>query len=128
MSKRRYSDEDVKDMEMQRAIDDLAKTTKEIKKKNWDRYKNIFPELYAEEFGKDLSIAPQIQKIVDKGREKYYNLKEENKRLKEDIKIAKKENDKIYKYIEKMKKNAEKRELKISELEEKIRTLKEKDK
>jgi len=111
-------EEDKEEIEMRRAIADLSKTTKEIKKKNWERYKNIFPELYAQEFGIDTSISPQIQKIVNKEKEKYYNLKDENKRLKEDIKIAKKEYDKLYKYIEKLNKQIEKRDLEITRLKD----------
>lgn len=115
---------DKEEIETRRAIEDLAKETKEIKKKNWARYKNIFPELYAQEFGIDTSISPQIQKIVDKGKEKYYNIKEENKRLKEDIKESKKEYDKLYKHIEKMKKEIEKRDLEIEKRNLEIAKLK----
>ncbi len=119
MKRRKYEEEeDNEEIEIRRAIEDLAKETKEIKKKNWARYKNIFPELYAQEFGIDTSISPQIQKIVNKEKEKYYNVKDENKRLKEDIKTAKKEFDKLYKHIEKMKKEIEKRDLEIAKLKD----------
>jgi chromosome segregation ATPase len=123
-SRKDEEEEDREEIEVRRAIADLAKVTKEIKKKNWERYKNIFPNLYAEEFGIDRSISPQIQKIVDKGKEKYDNVKEENKRLKEDIKEVKKEHNKLYKHIEKMKKEIEKRELEIEKRDLEIAKLK----
>ena len=116
--------EDKEEIEIRRAIADLAKVTQEIKKKNWERYKNIFPELYAQEFGIDTSISPQIQKIVNKGKEKYYNIKEENKRLKEDIKLSKKEYNKLYKHIEKMNKEIQKRDLEIQKRDLEIAKLK----
>lgn len=107
-----------KDIEMRRALEDLAKSVKEIKKKKWEQYKNIYPELYAEEFGIDKSISPQIQRIVDKEKEKYHNLKDENKRLKEDIKQLTKDYNKLFKFIEKLKKEIEKRDTEITKLRE----------
>jgi type I restriction-modification system DNA methylase subunit len=84
------SQEDKEERETQRAIDDLARSVKKIKKKNWEGYKHIYPELYAQEFGIDRSLSPQIQKIVEKAQEKTEDLAEENRRLKEDIKELKK--------------------------------------
>jgi SMC interacting uncharacterized protein involved in chromosome segregation len=84
------SREDRYDKEMQRAMDDLARFTKKIKKKNWEGYKDMYPDLYAQEFGIDRSISPQIQKIVDRAQEKTENVLEENRRLKEEVKDLKK--------------------------------------
>jgi SMC interacting uncharacterized protein involved in chromosome segregation len=110
--------EDKEDREMQRAIADLARTTKQIKKKNWERYKYIYPDLYAEEFGIDRSISPKIQKIMDKEQEKIDNIQEENSILKEYIKKLEKANTKRDKYIEKMVKEIEKKDKEITKLKE----------
>ena len=118
------SQEDKEDREIQRAIADLAKSVKIIKKKNWERYKDIYPDLYAEEFGIDRSISPQIQKIMDKEQEKIDNMHEENSRLKEDIKELKKENRKRDRFIEKLNKEIEKKDKEIIKLKETPRKAK----
>lgn len=112
------------DKEMERAIADLARTTKQIKKKNWERYKYIYPDLYAEEFGIDRSISPQIQKILDKEQEKLSNMEEENSRLKEYIKELKTEIRKNVKHLDKMNKEIDKRDKEITKLKETPRKAK----
>ena len=117
-------DESKEDREIKRAIADLAKSVKEIKKKNWERYKTIYPELYAEEFGIDRSISPQIQKIIDKEQEKIDKIQEENRRLKEDVQELKKENRKKDRYIEKIIKEIDKKNATITKLKETPQNIK----
>ncbi len=119
----REDEEEIEDVEMDRAIASLAKSVKQIKKKNWERYKNIFPDLYAEEFGIDRSIDPQIQKIVEKERDKISKIQEkaddikvENMRLKKHIKELEKMNRKKDRDIEKMNKDIKKRDEEIMRL------------
>lgn len=112
------SQEDKEERETQRAIEDLARSVKKIKKKNWEGYKNIYPELYAQEFGIDRSISPQIQKIVEKVQEKTENLAEENRRLKEDIKELKKVIRQRERELDKMDKEIEKKHKEIIKLQE----------
>ena len=109
---------DQEDKKMQRAIEDLARSVQKIKKKNWERYKSIYPDLYAQEFGIDRSISPQIQEIVDRVQEKLDNTLEENRRLKEDIKELKKISNKMDREIEKRDKEIEKRNKEIVKLKE----------
>lgn len=116
--------EDKEDRETQRAIDDLARSVKKIKKKNWEGYKNIYPELYAQEFGIDRSISPQIQNIVDKVQEKAENLTEENRRLKEHIKELKKVIRQKERELDKMDKEIEKKHKEIIRLQEMPRKTK----
>jgi SMC interacting uncharacterized protein involved in chromosome segregation len=110
--------ENKEDKETQRAMDDLARSIKKIKKKNWDGYKDMFPELYAQEFGIDRSISPQIQKIVDRAQEKTENILEENRRLKEDIKTLKSIIRKRDRELDKMDKEIEKKRKEIVKLQE----------
>lgn len=117
-------DDDKEERETQRAIADLAKSVKQIKKKNWERYKDIYPDLYAQEFGIDRSISPQIQKIVDKEQEKTDNALEENRRLKEDIKELKKIVRKRDRELEKMDKEIEKKNKEIAKWQEMPRKAK----
>jgi SMC interacting uncharacterized protein involved in chromosome segregation len=112
------SDEDKEERETQRAIEDLARSVKKIKKKNWEGYKNIYPELYAQEFGIDRSISPQIQKIVEKAQEKTESLAEENIRLKEDIKELKKIIRQRERELDKMDKELERKHKQITKLQE----------
>jgi SMC interacting uncharacterized protein involved in chromosome segregation len=112
------SREDKEERETQRAIEDLARSMKKIKKKNWDGYKDIYPALYAQEFGIDRSISPQIQKIVDRAQEKTDNTLEENRRLKEDIKGLKSIVRKRDRELDKMDKEIEKKNKEIEKLRE----------
>ena len=118
-----YDEDD--DREIQKAIADLAKSVKQIKKKNWERYKDIFPDLYAKEFGIDRSINPQIQKIMDKEQEKISNIQEKNMSLKDDIKELKKANRKRNRQIEKLNKEIGKRDI---ELEKRTKVIENKNK
>ncbi len=110
--------EDKDEREMQRAVEDLARFTKKIKKKNWERYKDIYPDLYAQEFGIDRSIGPQIQKIVEREKEKTENALEENRRLKEDVKELKKIIRKKDRELDKMDREIEKKRKEIVKLQE----------
>src|SRR3972149_2225723 len=112
------SREDKEEKEMQRALEDLARSIKKIKKKNWEGYKDIYPDLYAQEFGIDRSISPQIQKIVDKAQEKVGNILDENRRLKEDIKELKTIVKKRDRELEKMDNELEKKNEEITRLKE----------
>ena len=123
MTSQEDREEEKEDRKIQRAISDLAKSVKEIKKKNWERYKDMFPALYAEEFGIDRSIDPQIQKIMSKEHEKMDNTLEENRRLKEDIKELKRINRLKDKEIEKRDKYIEKRNKEITKLKEEHRNV-----
>lgn len=116
--------EDKEEREMHRALEDLARTVKQIKKKNWEGYKDIYPDLYAQEFGIDRSISPQIQKIVDKAQEKTDNVLEENRRLKEDIKELKRIVRKRDRELEKMDKEIEKKNKEIVKWQEMPRKAK----
>lgn len=118
------SEEDKEEREIQRAIADLAKSVKQIKKKNWERYKDIYPDLYAQEFGIDRSISPQIQKIVDNEQEKTDNALEANRRLKEDIKELKKIIRQRDRELEKMDKEIEKKNKEIAKWQEMPRKVK----
>ena len=109
---------DKEERETQRAMEDLARSIKKIKKKNWEGYKDIYPELYAQEFGIDRSISPQIQKIVDKAQEKTENVLEENRRLKEDIKELKSIVRKRDRELDKMDREIEKKNKEIAKLQE----------
>jgi len=109
---------DKEERETQRAMEDLARSIKKIKKKNWEGYKDIYPELYAQEFGIDRSVSPQIQKIVDKAQEKTENVVEENRRLKDDIKELKKEVRKRDRELDKLDKEIEKKHKEIIKLQE----------
>ena len=110
--------ENKEEKETQRAMEDLARSIKKIKKKNWEGYKDMFPELYAQEFGIDRSISPQIQKIVDRAQEKTENILEENRRLKEDIKTLKSIIRKRDRELDKMDKEIEKKRKEIVKLQE----------
>lgn len=118
------SQEDREEKEMQRALDDLARSIKKIKKKNWEGYKDIFPDLYAQEFGIDRSISPQIQKMVDREQEKTENALEQNRRLKEDIKELKKIVRQRDRELEKMDKEIEKKNKEIAKWQEMPRKTK----
>ncbi len=107
-------DEDIEDIEMERAIASLAKSVKQIKKKNWERYKNIFPEMYAEEFGIDRSIDPQIQKIMEKERDKISKIQEKA----DDTKV---ENMRLKKYIKELEKTTKKKDKQIEKMNNEIR-------
>lgn len=116
--------EDKEEKEMQRALEDLARSIKKIKKKNWEGYKDIYPDLYAQEFGIDRSISPQIQKIVDREQEKTENALEQNRRLKEDIKELKKIVRQRDRELEKMDKEIEKKNKEILKWQEMPRKTK----
>jgi hypothetical protein len=116
--------EDKEEREMQRAMEDLARFTKKIKKKNWEGYKDIYPDLYAQEFGIDRSISPKIQKMVDKAQEKTENVQDENRRLKEDIKELKKQVRIRDRELDKMDKEIEKKHKEIIRLQEMPRKAK----
>lgn len=118
------SREEKEERELQRAMEDLARFTKKIKKKNWEGYKDIYPELYAQEFGIDRSINPKIQKMVDKAQEKTENALDENRRLKEDIKELKKQVRKKDRELDKMDKEIEKKHKEIVKLQEMPRKTK----
>lgn len=118
------SDEDKEEKEMQRALEDLARSIKKIKKKNWEGYKDIYPDLYAQEFGIDRSISPQIQKMVDREQEKTENALEQNRRLKEDIKELKKIVRQRDRELEKMDKEIEKKNKEILKWQEMPRKTK----
>lgn len=112
------SQEEKEEKELQRAIDDLARTVKKIKKKNWEGYKNMYPELYAQEFGIDRSISPKIQKMVDSAQEKTENLQEENRKLKENVKELKSVIRKMDRELDKMDEQIEKKNKDIEKLRE----------
>lgn len=118
------SQEDKEEKEMQRALEDLARSIKKIKKKNWEGYKDIYPDLYAQEFGIDRSISPQIQKMVDREQEKTENALEQNRRLKEDIKELKKIVRQRDRELEKMDKEIEKKNKEIAKWQEMPRKTK----
>jgi len=118
------SREDKEEKEMQRALEDLARSIKKIKKKNWEGYKDIYPDLYAQEFGIDRSISPQIQKMVDREQEKTENALEQNRRLKEDIKELKKMVRQRDRELEKLDKEIEKKNKEIAKWQEMPRKTK----
>jgi len=116
--------EDKEEKEMQRALDDLARSIKKIKKKNWEGYKDVYPDLYAQEFGIDRSISPQIQKIVDREQEKTENALEQNRRLKDDIKELKKMVRQRDRELVRMDKEIEKKNKEIAKWQEMPRKTK----
>ena len=78
--------EEKDDKEMEKVLKDLTKSVQKIKRKNWEPYKEKYPELYKEEFG---SLSP-IHTEVEKMRDKIDSLTEENMRLKDYIKELRK--------------------------------------
>lgn len=102
-------DEEKEDRDMEKTLRDFAKSMKEVKRKNWEPYKDTYPELYKEEFGTRSTIHSEGQKIIDKMQDKIEYLTEENKELKYYIRTLTKEFKKKIKEID----NKEKKLAKI---------------
>lgn len=97
----KLSKEDKEDKETEKALKDLAKSTLDAKKRNWDAYKDKYPELYAKEFESDPSKRSKLQKVIDKTQDKINTIKEENIQLKAIVKELKKRYKELYKEVEK---------------------------
>lgn len=95
----KLSKEDKEDKEIEKALKELAKSTKDAKKKNWEAYKDKYPELYAKEFESDPSKRSKLQKVIDKTQSKIDAVKEDNIQLKAVIKELKKRYVELYKEV-----------------------------
>lgn len=97
----KLSKEDKEDKETEKALKEFAKTTLEAKKRNWEAYKDKYPELYAREFETDPLKRSKLQKVIDKTQDKINTIKEENIQLKAIVKELKKRYKELYKEFEK---------------------------
>lgn len=97
----KLSKEDQEDKETEKALKEFAKTTLEAKKRNWEAYKDKYPELYAREFETDPTKRSKLQKVIDKTQEKINTVKEENIQLKAIVRELKKSYKELYKEFEK---------------------------
>ena len=84
------SKEDKEDRETDRALNEFAKTVKQMKMREWEEYKNIFPELYKEETGGKSPARLEVERIMDGYQEKIDDLTYKNQQLKEEIRELKK--------------------------------------
>ena len=82
--------EEKEDRETEKALNEFAKTVKEMKRREWEEYKDVFPDLYKEEMGGKSSAHLEVDRIIDKLQDKISNLADENKQLKEDVRELKK--------------------------------------
>ena len=82
--------EEKEDRETEKALNEFAKTVKEMKMKEWEEYKTVFPELYKEEVGGKSSAHLEVDKVIDRLQDKISNLTDENRQLKDDVRELKK--------------------------------------
>lgn len=86
---------------MEKALKEFAKSTLDAKKRNWEAYKDKYPELYAKEFETDPIKRSKLQKVIDKTQDKINAIKEENIQLKTMVKELNKSYKELYKEVEK---------------------------
>lgn len=78
--------EEREDRETQRALREFDRSVKEMKRKEWEGWKDVFPDLYKEEVGKKSQAHIEIDKMQDRIGDLVY----QNKLLKEEIRELKK--------------------------------------
>lgn len=86
----RISKEEKEDRETERALNEFAKSVKEMKRKEWEDYKTVFPELYKETMGGKSPAHLEVDRVIDKLQDKIHGLADENEQLKEDVRELKK--------------------------------------
>ena len=84
------SKEEKEDRDTERALNEFAKTVKEMKRLEWEKWKNVFPDLYKEEVGGKSPAHLEVERVVDKLQDKIYSLADENRQLKEEVRDLKK--------------------------------------
>jgi len=104
----RLSKEEKEDIETEKALKEFIRTVKEMKRREWEGYKTIFPELYKEEMGGKSPAHLEVERVIDKLQDKINDLTNKNEQLKEEIRNLKKMDkakDKVFekKLIELMK-------------------------
>ena len=82
--------EEKEDRETERALNEFAKTVKEMKRREWEEYKNVFPELYKEEMGGKSPAHLEVERVIDRLQDKINGLAYRNEQLREEIRDLKK--------------------------------------
>lgn len=99
--------EEKEDREIDKAMKDFTKSVQKIKRKNWEPFRNKYPELYKEEFG---SLSP-IQAEVEKMQDKIEELTDQNRQLKD--------------YIRELRKMDKKKDIELEKKDKEITKIKE---
>lgn len=86
----RMTKEEKEDRETERALEEFAKTVRKMKIKEWEEYKDIYPDLYKQEVGSKTPAHLALENLIDKMQDKIENLTHQNKLLKEEIRELKK--------------------------------------
>jgi len=82
--------EEREDRETEKALNEFAKAVKEMKRKEWEDYKTVFPDLYKEEMGGKSPAHLEVERVIDRLQDKINDLAYRNEQLKEEIRDLKK--------------------------------------
>lgn len=82
--------EEKEDRDTERALKEFAKTVKEMKRREWEDYKDVFPSLYKEEMGGKSPAHLEVERVIDRLQGKINDLAYRNEQLKEEIRELKK--------------------------------------
>lgn len=82
--------DEIEDRETEKALKEFAKTVKEMKRREWEEFKDVFPDLYKEEVGGKSSAHLEVERIIDKLQGKIDDLAYKNEQLKENVRELKK--------------------------------------